>query len=178
MDAINKMLFWSTQAREKALHYEHAEIGYNYRLSNICAGIGRGQLKILDLKISRRKEIFNRYLNEFRDASIKMMPISEKGMPNYWLSVVTIDPESNILPDYIVGSFAELAIETRPAWKPMHMQPVFADCVSFGHEEGQFICEEVFRYGLCLPSGDALEEEEQQLIIRTLMNIDKRRGIA
>ena len=176
--AREKMLFWATQACEKSLHYEHREIGYNYRLSNVCAGIGRGQYRILFQKLSRRREIFEWYSEAFRDTPIQMMPVSRWGVPNYWLSVVTLGRESGVMPDEIVSRMNELSIQTRPAWKPMHMQPVFWDCKSFSHGDEGHVCEDLYQYGLCLPSGEALSREEQVFIVSSILRIYKRLGIA
>lgn len=176
--AREKMLFWATQACEDSLHYEHREKGYNYRLSNICAAVGRGQYRILFQKLNRRKEIFERYRDEFWGKPIKMMPISDKGNPNYWLSVIFFDSDYSVTPEDIVSSMVELNIQTRPTWKPMHLQPLFWDCLSFPHEDEKFICEEIYQYGLCLPSGEALTEEEQLFIVNNILNISKKLGIA
>ena len=119
-ERIAKVRFWATQAREKARHYEHKEIGYNYRMSNIVAGIGRGQLKVLDLRIKQKTEIYNRYKEAFKDmADIKMQPIPENTMPNHWLSVITIKKDSKVKPLDIMVALEKENIESRPVWKPI-----------------------------------------------------------
>ena len=177
-EAREKMLFWATQACEDSLHYEHRETGYNYRLSNVCAGIGRGQYRILFQKLNRRKEIFERYQDLFCDTGIQMMPVSRNGIPNHWLSVITLDRDCDVFPEEIVSRMSRLQYQTRPAWKPMHMQPLFCGCKGFPHEDGWFICKDIYRRSLCLPSGDALTEEAQTLIVNSILRIYKRLGIA
>lgn len=158
-EAIEKMLFWATQAREKALHYEHREFGYNYRMSNLCAGVGRGQLECLGEKMARRKEIYDRYARLFEGAPLAMMPIYGMGTPNWWLSVALLEPGARVTPHQICERLNEYNIESRPAWKPMHMQPVFAGCPYFAHEPE--VGEDVFARGICLPSGEAMTEAQQ-----------------
>lgn len=165
-DAIKKMKFWSTQAREPELHYEHKEIGYNYRMSNICAGIGRGQLITLDDRVAIKKKIFENYKNDFSNIeAIKMMPVSEKGEPNYWLSAITIDKASGVSPLEIINVLCANNVEARPLWKPMHLQPVFKDAPYFGHSADTDISAALFEGGLCLPSGTNMTAEEQEYVI-------------
>lgn len=161
--AIDKIRFWATQAREPVAHYEHKEIGFNYRLSNICAGIGRGQLETLDEKIKRREQIFKRYQEGFLETSLKPMPRLEKGTSNNWLSVFYIDESKGYTPMDIIKRLEKLNIEARALWKPMHLQPVFEGSRYF-MDEGD-ISAELFSKGICLPSGDALTDLEQDEII-------------
>ena len=157
-ELISKAKFLSTQARDPAPHYEHSEIGYNYRMSNLLAAVGRGQLARLDAKISRRKEIYEFHRKELCDLpGIEFMPIASYGSPNYWLTVILIEPQ-------LFGADREevrLAlerenIESRPIWKPMHMQPVFAGC----RVRGGAIAEDLFAKGLCLPSGNQMTDDD------------------
>ena len=123
---IEKARFWATQSRDNARHYQHTELGYNYRMSNIVAGIGRGQLRVLDERIAQKKHIFERYFIGFKDIEdIEMMPICEYGEPNYWLSCMTIKEGSKVSPLDIILALEEENIESRPIWKPMHMQPYY-----------------------------------------------------
>ena len=146
-----KALFLATQAREPERHYEHKEIGYNYRMSNICAGIGRGQLKVLDERISKKKYIYESYKKAFENIDdIEMMPIYEN--PNYWLSVMTIKEGSSIKPIDIMEKLEKENIESRPVWKPMHMQPVFKDYKFFSDLDEGSVSEDLFNRGVCLPS--------------------------
>lgn len=174
-EAIRKMKFWSTQAREQARHYEHKEVGYNYRLSNVCAGIGRGQLMALEDRIKAKKTIFNRYAHELRELPIDMMPISEKGNPNYWLSVITLRNQSHIKPDAIITALEKENIESRPVWKPMHLQPVFKGNTYFPHEED--VSADLFERGVCLPSGGSLNSEDVQHIIGVINHCFEEVGV-
>nr|WP_269467165.1 DegT/DnrJ/EryC1/StrS family aminotransferase [Candidatus Formimonas warabiya] len=164
LDALKKIKFWATQAREPARHYEHKEIGYNYRMSNIAAAIGRGQIRALDDRIQRKKEIFDTYRKAFSNISeIKIMPVAEYGTPNYWLTVVILDQQSKVKPDNIITKFEENNIESRPVWKPMHLQPVFQECEYYPHTED--VSADLFHKGVCLPSGTAMSGEDQAVII-------------
>lgn len=164
------MRFWSTQAREAARHYEHKEIGYNYRMSNISAGIGRAQLQVLDERIVAKKEINNRYKEGLKDLPISMMPILNQAYPNYWLSVITLDENSSVAPDHIISALENENIESRPVWKPMHMQPVFSEAPFFQHKDFNY-GEKLFKRGVCLPSGSLLSEEQQGLVIQTIASL-------
>ena len=172
-ERIAKVRFWATQAREKARHYEHKEIGYNYRMSNIVAGIGRGQLKVLDLRIKQKIEIYNRYKEAFKDmADIKMQPIPENTMPNHWLSVITIKKDSKVKPLDIMVALEKENIESRPVWKPMHMQPVFEKC-DFIKVADEPVSKELFETGICLPSDTKMTKEEQDKIVNIIKNLWK-----
>lgn len=164
--AIEKMRFWSAQARENVRHYEHKEIGYNYRLSNICAGIGLGQLEVLDKRIEMKKAIYEKYKEGFKGLPVKLMPVSKKGEPNYWLVVLTIDRECGIKPEDIITALEMENIESRPVWKPMHLQPVFKECRYFMHEND--VSADLFKRGICLPSGTAMTCEEQDTVISVI----------
>ncbi len=165
-ERIAKVRFWSTQAREKARHYEHKEIGYNYRMSNIVAGIGRGQLKVLPKRIAKKKEIYETYQKAFEDIKeIKMKPIPKDTKPNYWLSVITIDNNSRVTPLQIMENLEKENIESRPVWKPMHMQPVFKKYDFITTSEKISVSEELFTEGVCLPSDTKMTKEEQARVI-------------
>lgn len=172
-DAIHKMKFWSTQSREAELHYEHKEIGYNYRMSNVCAGIGRGQMEVIDDRVSAKKKIYQNYKTQFLDIpQINMMPILEKGEPNYWLSVITLDSSCEVTPTQIINKLAQSNIESRPVWKPMHLQPVFSGCIYFKHSED--VSSSLFSQGICLPSGSAMSQDEQLSVISIIKQEIKR----
>lgn len=168
--AIEKMRFWSTQAREPVIWYEHKELGYNYRMSNICAAIGRGQLRFLPEKLKTRRDIHRAYKAEMEGLPAQIKRTAEKGASNYWLNLLIINSDS-VTPTQIVTVLQNAQIESRPAWKPMHMQPLFqdalfitagdvfergADCI--GSEKS--VDEDIFQYTVCLPSGDALTQEQ------------------
>lgn len=174
-DKIDKVRFWITQAREKARHYEHEEIGYNYRMSNIVAGVGRGQLRVLDERIAKKKEMFETYKKAFEDIDdIEMMPICNYGEPNYWLSCMTIRKDSKIKPLDVIVALEKENIESRPIWKPMHIQPVYKGCKFFNHnDDDKSVSEEIFESGLCLPSDTKNTEEDMERIINTIRNLFK-----
>ena len=158
----------STQARVPNVpHYEHEEIGYNYRMSNILAGIGRGQLDILDDRVQRRRSIFEIYQSELNGYSgISMMPEAEDSHSNRWLSVIRVPKteKSHTRHLQVLEALSKENIETRPTWKPMHLQPLFAEAPFYSSREKPF-CEEVYSDGLCLPSGSSLDELSQERVI-------------
>ncbi len=166
--AVDKMLFWATQAREKELHYEHKDFGYNYRLSNVCAGIGRGQLDGLEGKLAKRGAIYERYAAHFASAPLSMMPTLKNSRPNRWLSVALLNDAVKATPWDVCAALERENIESRPVWKPMHMQPVFAGRPYFAHE-GKDIGRSLFQRGVCLPSGEALTENEQSLVVSAVL---------
>ena len=170
-DAIKKMYFWATQAREAKRYYEHKEIGYNYRMSNICAGIGRGQLQVMDQRIKAKKEIRKRYEDGLRNLPIKFMPEFKKGSPNYWLTVITVNKGCKVAPEDIIVALEKENIESKPVWKPMHMQPVFKDYMFFSEDNNVNNEQRLFERGICLPSGSALTDIEQKLIIEKIKGI-------
>lgn len=166
-DGIKKVRFWATQSKEPVRHYEHKEIGYNYRMSNICAGIGRGQLKVLDKRIEKKTEIYNKYKNELEKVKeIKMQPIPKNTKPNHWLSVMTIDKDSKVKPLNIMDTLEKENIDSRPVWKPMHLQPVFKEYDFITAKNGgTSVSEDLFNRGVCLPSDTKMTEEEQERVI-------------
>lgn len=119
------MRFWATQSREPAKHYEHKEVGYNYRMSNICAGIGRGQLENLNMRIESKKKIRDFYINSLKDFPIEFIPIPDNSDSNYWLTVMLLRSNATVKPFDIIGKLEEGNIESRPVWKPMSLQPLF-----------------------------------------------------
>ena len=159
----------STQSREEALHYEHAQVGYNYRLSNILAALGRAQLKSLDQYVEKRRKIFNYYYNNLKDIEgIRFMPEIENGKSTRWLSVVLMENINHDKIEDIIRSFSEENIEVRPIWKPMHLQPVFEDA-SFYYNDQKPISASLFEHGLCLPSGSDLSKNDLNRIIELLI---------
>lgn len=172
-EKIAKARFWATQARDNARHYEHTELGYNYRMSNIVAGIGRGQLRVLNERISQKKHIYNRYVEGFKDITdIEMMPICEYGEPNYWLSAMTLNKESNVKPLDIILALEKENIESRPIWKPMHIQPYYKEFEFFTHNESSLsVSEDIFNRGVCLPSDTKMTEEDMNKIINIIKNL-------
>lgn len=164
-----KALFWATQSRENERYYEHKELGFNYRMSNIVAGIGRGQMKIIDKRIEKKKEIYETYKKSFKDIEdIEMMNICDFGKPNYWLSTATINKNSKIKPLDIMLDLEKENIESRPVWKPMHIQPFFKEYKFFSSLEEGSVSEDLFNRGICLPSDTKMNEEDMKNIINII----------
>ena len=166
-EAIKKALFLATQARDPARHYQHSQIGYNYRMSNVTAGIGRGQLLYMEEHKALKQAIYRQYQEAFADMpEITMNPLNPDGDANNWLSCMTIAEGSSVTPDEIMDALAAENIESRPIWKPMHEQPVFAKCDFMPHnEEGSSVGSDIFARGLCLPSDIKNTPEDMELII-------------
>lgn len=165
--ARDRAYYLSTQAREKADWYEHKEIGYNYRMSNVVAGIGRGQLLHLQEHRDRKEKIYLRYKEGLRDLPITMNPYSDQAKPNFWLSCLTINKEVNISPMTLFDKLNAKNIETRPMWKPMHMQPIFKG-LDFVTVEKNPVSEDIFARGLCLPSDIKMTEDVQDYVINAI----------
>ena len=158
-EEAQRTLFFATQARDNAPHYQHSHIGYNYRLSNVSAGIGRGQMLVLDDHVARRREINNLYRELLKDApgiSFHTNP-NEDFKSNYWLTCIVVDPKvAGFTREDIRLRMEAENIETRPLWKPMHLQPVFEGAPYYGDGTA----EKLFEYGLCLPSGPTLADSD------------------
>ena len=169
-DLIDKARFLSTQARDQAPHYEHTEIGYNYRMSNVLAGIGRGQLKVLDKRVKLKRDIFEAYKEGLKSIdAFEWMPEPEHDHSNKWLSVLTINPsKTDVTPELLMEELEKSNIEARHPWKPMHLQPLFSECDYFRHSNIS-ICDQLFSTGLCLPSGSNMKEEQQQFVINKIL---------
>ena len=163
----NKALFWATQAREPAPWYQHEEIGYNDRMSNVVAGIGRGQLKHLEEHRDKKEAIYRRYEKGLAELPIKMNPYLTCSKPNFWLSCMTVDESAKVDPMEIMRVLSEHNVESRPIWKPMHMQPVFAGRDFISAEEKP-VDEDIFARGLCLPSDIKMTDEEQNYVIEVI----------
>ncbi len=163
----DKALFWATQSRENAPWYQHEEIGYNYRMSNVVAGIGRGQLKHANEHQALKKEIYTRYKDLLGGLPVEMNPYIAGTSPNFWLSCITVNEGCRVNPLDIIKTLAENNIEARPIWKPMHMQPVFSGCDFISVSEKP-VDEDIFARGLCLPSDIKMTEEEQKEVVRII----------
>lgn len=171
---IKKVRFWATQSRDNKRYYHHTELGYNYRMSNVVAGIGRGQIRILDERINQKKNIYESYKEGFKDIKeIEMQPICDYGNPNYWLSVATISSESNVKPLDIILKLEEHSIESRHIWKPMHIQPYYEkyDFFSSLDNNESSISEDIFNRGICLPSDTKMTQEEINKIIEIVKEL-------
>jgi len=158
----------ATQARQPARHYEHTEAGYNYRLSNILAAIGRGQLEVLEERVQARRAVFERYKEAFEGVrGFQFMPEPAYGRSTRWLTTLTVDPQlCGISRDDIIDALEAKNIEARPIWKPMQMQPLFAGCRYYSYQGS--VSERLFEMGLCLPSGSNMTEEEQAKVIESI----------
>ncbi len=166
----------STQARDPARYYQHSRIGYNYRMSNVDAGIGRGQLMHLDEHVRLKKAIYNRYRQAFADIEeISMNPLNPKGDANNWLTCITIREGSSVTPDMVMDALEAENIESRPIWKPMHLQPVFASCDFFSHDETDMsVSEDIFNRGVCLPSDIKNTDEDMETVIGIVRGLFQR----
>ncbi|MBA2943356.1 aminotransferase class I/II-fold pyridoxal phosphate-dependent enzyme [Paenibacillus sp. CGMCC 1.16610] len=166
-EELNKARFLATQARDYAPHYQHSQTGYNYRMSNVLAGIGRAQLEVLEERVNARRAIFRRYVQELAHVpGIAFMPELPNTRSNRWLTVLTLDEnEAGVSVEALLGALAEQNIEARPVWKPLHMQPLFEGVQFYPHSDNEIISEQLFKRGLCLPSGSSLSEDEQMRVI-------------
>jgi pyridoxal phosphate-dependent aminotransferase EpsN len=165
-DWVEKSRFWSQQARDPAVEYHHTELGYNYRLSNVLAGIGRGQLEVLDERVRQRREVAFRYRDAFNDLpGLTLMPQAPYGLNTNWLSCFLVDDEKlGATRDGLIAALGKLNIESRPLWKPMHLQPLYQALECLGGE----VAADLYRRGICLPSSSSLPSEDQALVIETV----------
>ena len=163
---VNQARFWSTQARSAGLAYEHEDIGYNYRMSNVLAGIGRGQLQVLALRVAQRRAIAFRYHESFRDIpGITPMPQAGYGLHTNWLSCFLIDEAAfGCSRDELIRVLDAAGVETRPVWKPMHLQRLYGGCARYGGA----VAEDLFARGICLPSSSSLSTNEQTHVVKTI----------
>ncbi|MFZ6010081.1 MAG: aminotransferase class I/II-fold pyridoxal phosphate-dependent enzyme [Bacteroidota bacterium] len=170
---IERARFLSTQARDPALHYQHSEMGYNYRMSNILAGIGRGQLKVLESRVEARRVVFQRYQEGLAHVSaLRWMPEPSYGRCTHWLTACTIDSaKSRLMPTDIISALALEKIEARHVWKPMHLQPLFANCPYYTHDDMGSVSDRLFAQGLCLPSGSNMSVDQQNRIIAVIVSL-------
>lgn len=168
-DQKDKTIFLSTQSRDHAPHYQHSEVGYNYRLSNVCAGIGRGQMEVLEDRVAQRRANHDFYKDVFSDigAVDVFTEVNSDFYSNHWLTSITVNKNLTAKSTHdLMNAFAEKNIETRPLWKPMHLQPVFKDCPYYGEN----VAEELFNQGLCLPSGSNLTQNDKKRIYDVITN--------
>lgn len=171
---IEKAVFLATQAKEEALHYQHEKIGYNYRMSNVLAGIGRAQMEVLDDRIKARQDNFRFYAGRWENIKeVEMMPELPNSVSNHWLSAVMLNLEKEDMTPYdVMEKMQALGVETRVLWKPLHLQPVFATAPFYEHIQGEeAVCERLFRKGLCLPSGSNLTQAELEYVGAALETI-------
>lgn len=165
-EKIKKVRFWSTQSKDAARHYQHSELGFNYRMSNVVAGIGRGQLKVLDQRVAKKKYIFEFYKKELGSLEgVEFMPINDWNEPNYWLSVMTL--KGSVRPLDVMEALEKENIDSRPVWKPMHMQPFFSEYDYVGGD----VSEKLFENGVCLPSDTKMTDEDLERIIKIIKGL-------
>jgi pyridoxal phosphate-dependent aminotransferase EpsN len=175
--ALAKARFLATQARDPAPHYQHSEVGYNYRMSNILAGVGRAQLNLIDDRVRAKRVIFMRYYQELsKEPGVTFMPELEGTRSNRWLTTLTIDEkESGFGVRELLQKLQDENIEARPVWKPLHMQPLFKGNSYYPHSEKENVSEHLFNTGICLPSGTNMSESEQLRVITCIKNAIKRK---
>jgi pyridoxal phosphate-dependent aminotransferase EpsN len=176
--AIEKMKYWATQARENTPYYEHKEVGYNYRLSNICAGIGCGQMSSLNQYVQARRRICQTYAQGLSDLPVSFNPVIEGAEPSFWLSVLVLHDNCGVTVSEIAEAVGRENIETRPFWKPMHTQPVFQGHPFYHRENAPPVGEHLFEKALCLPSGSAMSEDVQYRTIDLIRECFKRNHAA
>ncbi len=175
-DWVERARHWSTQAREPAAEYHHVEVGYNYRLSNVLAGIGIGQLEVLDERVRQRRAVERRYREAFADlAGLVPMPEASYGLSTHWLSCFLVDDaESDASRDELLAALAAADVEARPVWKPMHLQPLYAGCARYGGA----VAADLYRRGLCLPSSSSLSPEDQERVVAVVQRALRARRSA
>ncbi|CEG28639.1 DegT/DnrJ/EryC1/StrS family aminotransferase [Bacillus sp. B-jedd] len=168
--AMNKARFLATQAKDAAPYYQHSTIGYNYRMSNILAGIGRAQLKVLEDRVEARRSIFNEYVKHLSSLpGITFLNELENSRSNRWLTALLIDEQTaGISNATLLEMLAEENIEARYLWKPLHLQPLFKDTSYYPHSENHHVAEELFQKGICLPSGSSMTQEQQMRVINCI----------
>lgn len=165
-ERIAKVRFWSTQSRDKARHYQHSELGFNYRMSNIVAGIGRGQLKVLDQRVAKKNYIYNFYKKELGGLEgIEFMPTNDWNEPNFWLTSITLN--ERVRPLNVMEALEKENIESRPIWKPMHMQPFFEKYDFMGG----YVAENLFENGVCLPSDTKMTDEDLERVCEIIKRL-------
>ncbi|TKH00646.1 pyridoxal phosphate-dependent aminotransferase [Peribacillus simplex] len=173
VEALKKARFLATQARDLAPHYQHSVSGYNYRMSNILAGVGRAQLEVLDDRVATRRAKFERYVEALgMIEGITFMPEFEGTVHNRWLTTMTINQEKlGLSPIEVIDALAEENIEARPVWKPLHLQPLFEGAKYYPYETDRSVSEELFETGICLPSGSNMTEEQQERVIKKVIKM-------
>lgn len=174
LEALSRARFLATQARDLAPHYQHSTMGYNYRMSNVLAGIGRGQLEVLNERVHARREVFSKYQNELGQLpGIYFMPELQNTMSNRWLTAITVDErEAGVSVIEILEVMSKENIEARPVWKPLHLQPLFSGLKYYSHYETCSMSDELFESGICLPSGSNLTNEEFNRVVDCIKSLN------
>lgn len=176
VELLRKGRFLATQARDLASHYQHSSMGYNYRMSNVLAGIGRAQLEVLNDRVQARRNVFEKYQESFSGIrGFDFMPELENTRSNRWLTALTIDEqETGITIPLLLEALAGENIEARPVWKPLHMQPLFENSRFYAHSEGEPVCERLFKSGICLPSGSSMTVVDQVRVVDCIHDVIKK----
>ncbi|MEK5498787.1 DegT/DnrJ/EryC1/StrS family aminotransferase [Bacillus sp. FSL M8-0077] len=176
--AIDRCRFLASQAREHALHYEHQEEGYNYRMSNLLAGVGIAQMEVLEERVQQKRRIFERYQDALADIEgLQFMPEYQETTSNRWLTTFTIDHHAQMSPVEMIDALEQKQIEARRVWKPLHQQPLFHGCPFYTTADEVPSSELLFETGLCLPSGTSMTDAEQELVIDTLHNVLQKKAL-
>jgi pyridoxal phosphate-dependent aminotransferase EpsN len=172
VELLKKARFLATQARDAAAHYQHSSLGFNYRMSNILAGVGRAQLEVLDERVAARRAIYENYVGAFSDRrGVSFMPELIDTRSNRWLTAIIIDErETNTTIPELLDALSAANIEARPLWKPLHLQPLFEGSRFYSHTEGISLCEQLFQSGICLPSGSSMTVVDQVRVVDCLNN--------
>lgn len=176
-EALDQARFWSTQARDTAPHYQHSEMGYNYRLSNLLAAIGRGQLELLEERVKRRRSIGRRYRERLGSIpGLRFMPEARNCRSTHWLSALTIDEEvAGFSSRQLLSCLEQHNIEARPVWKPLHLQPLFESNYYYPYSEEYSVSDNLFSTGVCLPSGSSLSDEDLERVIYAIETCNQYR---
>jgi dTDP-4-amino-4,6-dideoxygalactose transaminase len=166
-ELVSKARFLSTQARDRAGHYEHSELGYNYRMSNILAGVGRGQMRVLEQRVAARRAVFDRYVAGLTDCeAVQWMPEADFGLSTRWLTAGLLDPDAtSVTPIGVIDALAQEQIEARRVWKPMHRQPLYRGSPYYSHAPDMSVSDQIFERGICLPSGSNMSVDQQDRVI-------------
>lgn len=175
--ALSKARFLATQARDPAPHYQHSQLGYNYRLSNLLAGLGRGQLEVLDHRVSTRRSIFHAYQQELSQVpGVTFMPELANTVSNRWLTALTINEElAGVTPKEVIAALESENIEARPVWKPLHLQPLFREYDYYSQRKNESVSEKLFETGICLPSGSNMTTKDLMRVIQCIKNTVRAR---
>jgi pyridoxal phosphate-dependent aminotransferase EpsN len=179
VDALRKAQFLATQARDSAQHYQHSEMGYNYRMSNILAGVGRAQLEVLEERVQARRLLFDKYQQYLSSLpGITFMPELSNTRSNRWLTTLTIEEtEAGVSVGSVLEAMDKENIEARPVWKPLHLQPLFQGAAYYSHSGNESVSEKLFQKGICLPSGSNMSEEDQMRVVECIQNVFSRVGV-
>jgi pyridoxal phosphate-dependent aminotransferase EpsN len=179
VELLQRARFLATQARDAAAHYQHSSMGFNYRMSNLLAGVGRAQLEVLDERVAARRAVYENYAGAFSDrAGISFMPELAGTYSNRWLTAIVIDElEMDTTTLELLDALTAANIEARPLWKPLHLQPLFEGSQFYAHEGGESVCERLFQSGICLPSGSSMTSLDQVRVVDCMNSVFDRTAV-